>query len=171
MYIAGARWLALGVYFHWFDEVADPLLSLKFPPLQASNDDRKLVRPAGMPTGERQCSDSLLDRPPALRLASLRGERLAGLANGAAGESGAPAQPLHPIAFDPRGGRDAYEFVVAQCERGEVKAEGLDDPLCLGIAAAIALALLAVANHEDAGFEEGPVELLDARGDSPRNSA
>jgi len=37
-----------------------------------------------------------------------------------------------------------------------VEAEGLDDSLCLGIAAAVALALLVVAHDEDAGLEEGP---------------
>ena len=65
-----------------------------------------------------------------------------------AGQRLAPPQRLHPLALDLGGGGDADEFLMAQRQGREIEAKGFDDP-AVRAAAAVALALLVVADDEE----------------------
>ena len=75
---------------------------------------------------------------------------------------GAFAQALDALAFGLRLGRDAYEFLSAVGEGGEIETIGFDDALGLWIAAAVALAGLAVAENENSSLEQRTVQRFDA---------
>ena len=99
----------------------------------------------------------------------LQAEFFDGLRDRAAGKGGAAAQFAHAVAFDLGGGGDFDKLVIAQRQRREIEAVGLDNA-ALVIAAAVAAALRIVADDEDPRLEQRPVERLHAGADRPRNS-
>ena len=153
-----------GVCIHRLRRFPNPLLRLLLAALQRVRDRGQVFRAARTACAGDQIGRLCHKTRPAGRHCRLQAcQHLAGLADAPARDRDAPAAILASVALCPRRRGDPHEFLVALRDRRQVEAVGLYDAF-IGPTAAVALALLIVADDEDSGLEQRPIERLDPRG-------